>query len=107
WAHPILREEQGQVAGGGLEVLGVERPQDRIARDAVVEPGDEPFEERHAPDRVVERSLGPHGGAVYGRDIPDRLTPASGTRPRRSRPPTRTTAPRRSGPAPRSRRDRR
>ena len=48
---------------GGRQVgLGVDRPEDRVVRDAGVEPADERLEERHAAGAVVEGLLVDHGG---------------------------------------------
>ena len=55
-AAPVLGEEQRQpVAGTGQVLLRIERPNDRVGRDAVIEAPDETLEERHAADTVVQR----------------------------------------------------
>jgi hypothetical protein len=55
-AAPVLGEEQRQpMAGTGQVLFRIERPNDRVGRDAVVEAPDEALEERHAADTVVQR----------------------------------------------------
>src|SRR5262245_22840165 len=59
---PVLGEEQGEATAGRPQVVGrgVDGEELRIGGDPVVERADERFEERHAPDRLVQRDLG-HG----------------------------------------------
>jgi hypothetical protein len=75
---PVLRQEQGQMAGRRLEIRRVQGAQQRVVRHTSIELSDQPLEERHATDRVVERDFVLHGGEVYGRrpgsDDPDQDT---------------------------------
>ena len=64
---PVLGEEEGQpVAGAGQVRLRVERPEDRVDRDAVVEPTDQRLEERHPAGGVVEAGLVGHPASLRG-----------------------------------------
>src|SRR5579871_1820073 len=54
---PVLRQEQRQMALRRSEIVGVQRPQQRIRFDALIEAVDERHEERVAADPLVQASL--------------------------------------------------
>jgi len=59
---PVLHEEQRQPVTGTREVLvRVQRPQDRVQRNALVEPVDELPEDGLSPHGVVQVVHGPRG----------------------------------------------
>jgi hypothetical protein len=61
WATPVLDQEEGQVAPGEQQrviALGVERPEQRIGGDRVVEPPDQRLEEGETARGVVQADLG-------------------------------------------------